>query len=291
MRKELMRLDQTFPVDAARRTIANNRITQHWHPFLEIGYCLDGEGLFHISDKTYSVRAGDVFVIRQAQPHIANAEPGKSCRFLFVYFKASVLEASEPELLLPFHAKPSILNNRIDGALPVAGEIGRLLVGLGDELEEKQIGYRSQVRGALLQACALLARHYRAQMKPGDWNALQNSFHRLYPALEYIREHLADDIRLQDVADHISLSPSRTYHLFKEIIGDGFKEHLIKMRIKEAQRLLVGTDLPITDVFLQSGFPNHASFYRSFQQIVNMTPGEYRNVGGGVGADELRRSI
>ncbi|NHN28967.1 AraC family transcriptional regulator [Paenibacillus agricola] len=276
MRKEKMDLDQVFPVDMAIRSIRANTVTQHWHPFLELGLCLSGEGWFHIVDRTYAVRPGDVFVVNQAQPHIANCDPGKICQFLFIYFRPSILETSEPELLLPFNSKPFVIRNQISGELPIARDIGRLMSTMSEELEQKQIGYRSHVIGALMQSCALLVRYYRSLLSEQEWNVTQTSFNRIFPALQFIREHYTETIHLEDVASHISLSPSRTYHLFKESIGDGFKEYLIKMRVKEAQRLLIGSELPITDVFLQSGFPNHASFYRSFQQLVKMTPRQYR---------------
>ena len=284
MRKEAMELDSEFPVDMARRTIAFNNISQHWHPFLELGYCVSGEGWFHIMDRTYPVKQGDIFIINYAQPHIANCDPGKSCTYLFIYFRASILETREPELLLAFNSKPFVLDNRIEADLPVAGRMGELIKLMGKELEAREIGYRSQVRGALLQACTLLARHYRSKLSEQEWSVTLASFNRIFPALQFVKEHLTESIRLQDVADHISLSPSRTYHLFKEIIGDGFKEYLIKMRVKEAQRLLVSSDLPITEIYLKSGFSNHASFYRSFHQIVKMTPSEYRS-GSSVAAD------
>jgi AraC-like DNA-binding protein len=280
MRKELMKLNESFPIEMARRTISFNSVSQHWHPFLELGYCISGEGWFHIMDKTYPVRPGDIFIINQTEPHIANCDLGKTCQYLFIYFRASTLETSEPELLLPFNSKPFVISNRIPAEIPVAREIGRLIGQMGYELETREIGYRSHVRGALLQSCALLSRYYRSLLTEQEWNVTLASFNRIFPALQYIKEHFTEAIHLEDVAKHISLSPSRTYHLFKEIIGDGFKEYLIKMRVKEAQRLLIGSDMPITDVFLQSGFPNHASFYRSFKQFVKMPPRQYRDSSG-----------
>ncbi|TBL71599.1 AraC family transcriptional regulator [Paenibacillus thalictri] len=277
VRKEQMELDSEFPVDMARRTISFNTVSKHWHPFLELGYCISGEGWFHIQETTYPVRAGDVFMINQSQPHIANCDPGKTCQYVFIYFRPSILEAIEPELLLPFNSKSFVVRNRIPGELPIASSIGRLICQMGEELEQRQIGYRSQVRGGLLQSCALLARYYRSLMSDKEWSVTLASFNRIFPALQYVKDHFKDNIRLEDVAEHIALSPSRTYHLFKEIIGDGFKEYVIKMRVKEAQRLLIGTDLPVTEVYLKSGFPNHASFYRSFHQFVKMTPREYRD--------------
>ncbi|SFK95779.1 AraC-type DNA-binding protein [Paenibacillus sp. 1_12] len=280
MRKEKMDLDHAFPIDMARRTIRANTVTKHWHPFLELGLCVEGEGWFHINDETYPVRPGDLFVVNQAQPHIANCDPDKMCRFIFIYFRPSILETSEPELLLPFNSKPFVIRNKITGSLPIAQEIGRLMLSMGEELEQKQVGYKSYVVGALQQSCALLVRYYRSLLSEQEWNVTLTSFNRIFPALQFIKEHYTETIHLEDVAAHISLSPSRTYHLFKEIIGDGFKEYLIKMRVKEAQRLLIGSDIPVTDVFLQSGFPNHASFYRSFQQLVKMTPSQYRKSAG-----------
>lgn len=98
----------------------------------------------------------------------------------------------------------------------------------------------------------------------------------LQPALAYIQEHFHEPVQLSDIARVLSLSPSRTRHLFLEIVGERFKSYLLQIRVQEAKKLLSGTNMPITDIYLSCGFQSSSSFYREFKKLVSVSPQEYR---------------
>jgi YesN/AraC family two-component response regulator len=52
---------------------------------------------------------------------------------------------------------------------------------------------------------------------------------------------------------------------------------LIYCRIEEAKRLLLGTDLSISDISVRIGYPNSNYFNQIFKKMVGMTPGKFRN--------------
>lgn len=274
-------LRSDFPVETVDKMIpCEGEEEQHWHPWLELGLCKSGMTRLMVMDQAFVIKPGDLYFIKPSQPHSLRALAGEGSECLILRFKAGMLEADDPELMLGFGARAAVVNHLIPGDTDAGRLLGRLTGLIGEELEHKPTGYKGMVRGMLLQACALLARHFRAQLGEREWSMTVSSLGRIMPALRYIKERLHEPIQLQDVADHISLSTSRTYHLFKETIGEGFKEHLIKLRVREAQKLLAGSDLPITEICAKSGFTNHASFYRSFHSLVQMTPSEYRNKAG-----------
>ncbi len=71
--------------------------------------------------------------------------------------------------------------------------------------------------------------------------------------LEYIDQHLQEDISLNDISDWIGLSPSYISRLFKEITGRNFVEYLSISRVEQAKLLLQNTQLPIKEVGFKSG--------------------------------------
>jgi len=58
--------------------------------------------------------------------------------------------------------------------------------------------------------------------------------------------------------------------------GESFTRYVNGHRIAHAQRLLRGTDLPVTEVMLESGFASKSSFNTEFRRVTGLTPSGYR---------------
>ncbi|MFL1676012.1 AraC family transcriptional regulator [Paenibacillus dendritiformis] len=248
----------------------------HTHDHLELGYCLSGTGTFYFGEKQYTAQPGDVFVVNNTERHAASSDPDNPSNYYFIYFDAMIIEQADPELLLPFVYYPQQFHNRIAGQLPVAASIGALFRQIWDEDRQKQSGYKGMMRSKIIEICALLLRYYGEFTPLADRSRAITSYYRIKPALDYMKERFREPLTLSDAARALSLSPSRTRHLFAEKLGQGFKEYLLQLRVNEAKRLLAATDLPITDIMHASGFQSQAPFYRAFKQWVGATPYEYR---------------
>ncbi|MBB6669101.1 helix-turn-helix transcriptional regulator [Cohnella nanjingensis] len=269
-------LNKDFPIQMTCWVPSSKLAPFHWHHSFEIGYCLEGEGQFYFEDKRYDVRAGDVFVVGNMEKHRAVSDPARPSRFYFVKFDASLIGSADNELLVPFLMKTPQFVNKIGGGLPAAIAIGRLMHGIWEELQAEERAHRSMIKGLLMQACTRLVRHYATALSPEEWARSLQAYKKLSPALDCIHARYHEHIQLKDIAASLSLSTSRTYHLFKETMGEGFKDYLTKIRVHEAKKGLADPNLSITDIYLSCGFQGHAAFYRAFQQIVGLTPKAYR---------------
>lgn len=58
--------------------------------------------------------------------------------------------------------------------------------------------------------------------------------------------------------------------------GDNFSRYMNGFRIRHAQKLLRGTDLPVTEIMLEAGFVSKSSFNGEFRRIAGLTPSQYR---------------
>lgn len=94
----------------------------------------------------------------------------------------------------------------------------------------------------------------------------------------FIDSHYQDDLYLDSLADKYHTSPKYMSRILKQALGTPFKQYLLTLRVLKAQELLLETNLKIDDIALQSGFRNRNSFIRSFKQITELAPGEYRAI-------------
>lgn len=104
-----------------------------------------------------------------------------------------------------------------------------------------------------------------------------NYYERIQQAIDYIEDHLHDDIELQHVASQACMSLSSFYRLFFSITGYRVKEYIRVRRISEAARMLIETNRRILDIALDYTFESHEAFTRTFKQITGQTPQVYRH--------------
>lgn len=94
---------------------------------------------------------------------------------------------------------------------------------------------------------------------------------------EYISIHIHDPmLSVQQIADHLSLSPNYVRQIFKEVKGESLSEFILSTRLQNVKELLTSTDWLISEIAERSGFQTKSNFYTVFKKMVGMTPLEYR---------------
>lgn len=95
-------------------------------------------------------------------------------------------------------------------------------------------------------------------------------------AVDYIEEHLADELSRETVARAAGLSPSHFSHLMRARTGWSFTELVTRLRIDRACHLLAHTDQPLAQIAQECGFGDQSYFTRVFRKRTGRTPGDYR---------------
>ena len=95
-------------------------------------------------------------------------------------------------------------------------------------------------------------------------------------AIDYINNHLKNELTQKEVADHVHLNPSYLSVLFKEHVKLTFSEYVTRRRIQRAKELLIATNLPINDIAEESGYKTAKYFIKIFKELEGMTPSVYR---------------
>jgi AraC family transcriptional regulator len=93
---------------------------------------------------------------------------------------------------------------------------------------------------------------------------------------EFIEEHLADEVRLNALADLVDLSPYHFARAFKQSFGVPPHRYHISRRIERAKELLATPSSSVTDVALAVGFAETSSFSAAFRKTTGYAPSEYR---------------
>jgi AraC-like DNA-binding protein len=95
-------------------------------------------------------------------------------------------------------------------------------------------------------------------------------------ATQYIQEHIADDIRLDDLAAAAGLSRFHFARLFRAATGQPPMRYLAQARVASARNLLQLTTLPQRRIAEQTGFADEYHFSRVYRRITGTPPSAER---------------
>lgn len=118
----------------------------------------------------------------------------------------------------------------------------------------------------------LLSLHEKVRERM-DSNRNQQKIHQ---AIAYIQKNYNQDLNMAVVSNYISMNYSLFSLLFKQHTGTNFVTYLKEIRIGEAKKLLVDTDMRIIEISQKVGYDNEKNFMKVFKNTCGVSPTEYR---------------
>jgi AraC-like DNA-binding protein len=140
-------------------------------------------------------------------------------------------------------------------------------------------GQRGQIASAYESSglCYSLAMALLQDTAPNAADA--PSADHLARAVQYCRDHLAEDIGVRDLARAAGYSRYHFTRLFKQAHGISPNDFLIDLRVNTAARLLRDPDASVKDVAKSCGFADAAYFCKVFRRAFGVSPGIFRDSG------------
>jgi AraC-like DNA-binding protein len=92
----------------------------------------------------------------------------------------------------------------------------------------------------------------------------------------YLRDHLAEQIRIKHLASLVALSPFYFVRTFKQHVGVPPHQYLIGVRMERACELLATSTLSATQICPRVGFTTLSHFTNTFRRHTGMSPIAYR---------------
>jgi transcriptional regulator GlxA family with amidase domain len=92
----------------------------------------------------------------------------------------------------------------------------------------------------------------------------------------YLKQHLEDRLRVEDLAQQVSLSVSHFCRAFKASFGTTPHTHITRLRVELAQRLMLTTEDPLSQIALACGMADQAHLSKLFRRGVGETPTDWR---------------
>lgn len=98
----------------------------------------------------------------------------------------------------------------------------------------------------------------------------------LHQILNYIEDHLLEDLTREDIAQFVHFHPAYLSRFFRKKTGWSLSEYIVQKRIESAKEMLSQSELKIGYIMNHLGYYNLSHFTRTFKKKTGYTPQQYR---------------
>ena len=114
-----------------------------------------------------------------------------------------------------------------------------------------------------------------SKLKPGAEEMITRH-NRIQPALQFMQENLKEDLCINHLAQRLNLSEARFFEVFREAVGSSPGRYLQKLRLREARKLLMTSNLCIYEIGTRTGYKDAFHFSRIFKKRTGVSPQQFR---------------
>lgn len=262
----------TYHIENAGRSF---QIPVHWHDEFEIIYVRSGFLTVSISGKSYIGKTGDAFVVSPGNLHLMGSQTGTVDYYTFLfplkYISFRTDDMLDEKLLEPLNSGHLMICPRVkDTAKELCEQLIEIYEAKNDESESK---ITTQVRTKIILLQFILEMWKKGFVIENDTSG-RNTVEK--EMVSYIQQNFTGKISLREFGEQFHLSEKYISRYFKEHFHITLSQYVTYLRLEHAKQLLQDTDIPVTDVAMQSGYQNVSYFIRSFQKAYAVSPLKYR---------------
>lgn len=96
--------------------------------------------------------------------------------------------------------------------------------------------------------------------------------HRIVRAIEWLKEHYAAPLRVEELADTVHMSPSALHHRFKAVTAMSPLQYQKHLRLHEARRLMFADGIESASAGHQVGYESASQFSREYRRLFGAPP-------------------
>ncbi len=249
-------------------------VEMHSHDFFEVYFFLKGSASYIIEDCKYILRPGDVLLIPPNKLHQLDIKDSTETYERYVLWidgrylkkistpksnlKTCFLKATENDAYL---IRNDDLSEKVRRLLESA--TAQSQDGFGSDLETEE-----KIKSILVQ----LGRYYL--QNDGNLGVSGKTNPCVTKAIDYISEHISEDLSLDVLASALFVNKFYFAHVFKETTNTSPHRYVLKKRLVLSKQL-IEEGFPVTEVYLKCGFGDYTHFFRAFKNEYGITPKQF----------------
>lgn len=242
-----------------KRNIAHNYPT-HLHGIFEVEYIVSGEAVVHIDGRSIKMEPGTLKICTPLDVERIEII-GQEITLININFTEDYLN-------------PEILSNLTTGF--VVYDVNDKLLNLLVEEFENDRQYNLLYKKNLLNLILLDAIRKKTANSPEEKNKKKDSNSIAQQVALFIHLHYMEPLTLKEISSHFSYTHNHLSKIFQYTFNMSITQYLCKTRLQQAEKLLLCSDMTVTQIYSESGFPSLSTFFRIFKQHYGISPKEFQ---------------
>ena len=269
-----------FPLAIYTTQISKNilgYIDWHWHHELQFCVVIQGQVEFFVNQTRFILKQGDGIFVNTEQLHMARNLGSADSTYICLDLHPRLISGFMGSIVQTKYVDPYLKNSEMT-----------------DCLLQRNVPWQAKILDLLLSIHKLFHSSERDEMQiciwlSMVWHTFISSYTDCLPRstttsispqvrkiLEYIRANYASPITLDQISKQAALAKSTCCREFKKQIGYTIFDHILNVRLQEASRLLLTSNISITEVSIRCGFGNSSYFTKVFRLKTGFSPSAYR---------------
>lgn len=269
MRKEHIIYNSNIPVKITYASVREYPL--HWHNSVEIIYVLKGMVNISIDTDNYSIFENEIEIINTNESHRIHSDEDNLV--LIFHIDSSFLEKYYKDIYNIFFYTNTSKEDSQEGEEYLI--LKKLLAEILCEMVQRQEDYDEEIESIVIKLLFHIINNFHYLIS-GEGDLSKEQFDRYHRISKYIFSNYNNNITLQDIAKKEFLSPDYLSHDFKNATGYSFTDLLNLTRVEEAMKLLLDSNMSLTEISEEVGFSHTRYLNKHFKNYYHLTPLQFR---------------
>lgn len=246
-------------------------ISKHWHSSIEIFYIITGGIDLWVNSEKYELYNDNLMVVNINEIH--SSQYKQNGDGVLLQIPHEFVKSYYPHIdNISFVCNSVLETNNVDKYC----KLKNMLKEIDYIYNEGKDGYVLKSYSLLFDILFELITNFSISKPDKESIKSKKNLERLTKIVEYIKENKKSDLSLDMVAEKVNLTPQYLSKYFQKYMGVSYIKYLNSLRFESAYKELVNTDLSITYIAIENGFPDAKAFNKLFKKVYGVNPGEYR---------------
>ena len=249
----------------------------HRHDFFEVLYLSKGSGFHVIDGNKYEIKPPCVFFMSPGQAHkIEFSNDIDGYIFIFTADFYLINQNNQNRLIeFPFFFtirqdnKPLVLNSKKD--VYFLKKLFKREIDKKKKGENFSIDLLRSVLDLILTSCAVLYKSDEKRFSKGRGHIVVKKFFQL------VEENYKNNLSVNEYASRLAITPNHLTQTVNQLTGKTSLQIIKSKQLLEIKRLLVHTNLSVTEIAHQLNFSDQSYFTKFFKRETGISPLQYRN--------------
>ena len=262
-------IDRDFPVYSSVQKGKGQLVLPHYHYEAELIYIVSGSGDVYIDTVNLKYKPKDIIFIPSHCVHSLNSNSEDTVIigvvFNFSLVDNSVFDIAFDEIL----SKDSITEYVFDSNSSVHPFLSVSICNINTYYDKIHLK-KPLIYSEIIKICYFLNEYYNLSKENSD------SVSRIAPVIKYIKSNYYKNIKLSELSSIIHVCDNHLIRLFKSVTNKTPVNYINDVRIEHALKLLINSELSITEISYKVGFSNVNYMSNIFKTNLKISPSQYR---------------